>query len=175
VSGAGSTNREFEERYLMATAESMLRAGYGHREIERALRRMSAEAGRSSGRLAVFRASMIARRPRPDLTATFGAAGFCEFEVNARREKERGVAVCDNANIDCASPVHHVGSIRRLSTAPSARRNPVVRPTDASLPKNPGLWPAKENRPICRDFLFFCKKTASPVHHAIRNGRRIES
>jgi hypothetical protein len=40
----------------MAAAESMLRAGHGHKEIERALRRMSPEARRDSSRLAVFRA-----------------------------------------------------------------------------------------------------------------------
>lgn len=37
---------------------------------------------------------------------------------------ESSVAVCDNANSDCASPVHHEGIIRRLSTARPALRNP---------------------------------------------------
>ena len=52
---SGSTSLEYEDRYLMATAESMLRAGYSHREIERALRRMSPDAPRDSGPLRVFR------------------------------------------------------------------------------------------------------------------------
>jgi hypothetical protein len=41
-----------EDRYLMAIAESMLRAGYGQRQIERALRRMSPSAETTSGLLA---------------------------------------------------------------------------------------------------------------------------
>jgi DNA primase RepB-like protein len=45
---------EYEDRNLMAIAESMLRAGYSHRQIERALRRMSPNAGSDSGRLAVL-------------------------------------------------------------------------------------------------------------------------
>jgi hypothetical protein len=53
--GSRSTSREHEERYLLATAESMLRAGYGHKEIERALSRMSPDVGGDSGRRAGFR------------------------------------------------------------------------------------------------------------------------
>jgi len=45
----------YEDRYLMATAESMLRAGYSQRQIERALRRMSPKAGKDSGLLAALR------------------------------------------------------------------------------------------------------------------------
>ncbi len=55
VPGSSSTSREYEGRYLMATAESMLRAGYGHHEIERALRRMSPSPSRDSALLAAFR------------------------------------------------------------------------------------------------------------------------
>ena len=54
VPASGPTGREDEERYLMAAAESMLRAGYGHQEIERALRRMSAHVPRRSSRLGIF-------------------------------------------------------------------------------------------------------------------------
>jgi hypothetical protein len=46
---------EYEDRNLMAIAESMLRAGYSQKQIERALRRMSPQAGSGSGRLGVFR------------------------------------------------------------------------------------------------------------------------
>jgi hypothetical protein len=46
---------EDEDRNLMVSAESMLRAGYGHKEIERALTRMSPRMRGDSGRLAVFR------------------------------------------------------------------------------------------------------------------------
>jgi hypothetical protein len=46
---------EDEDRNLMAIAESMLRAGCGHKEIERALTRMSPRARSDSGRLAVLR------------------------------------------------------------------------------------------------------------------------
>jgi DNA-binding transcriptional LysR family regulator len=66
----------------MAVAESMLRAGYGQRQIERALRRMSPSAGTESGRLGIFGStSTIARTPLGDILATFDAAGFREFEV----------------------------------------------------------------------------------------------
>ncbi len=41
VTGSDVSSNEYDERYLMAAAESMLRAGYGQRQIERALRRMS--------------------------------------------------------------------------------------------------------------------------------------
>ena len=57
---SGSTSPEYEDRYLMATVESMLRAGHGHKEIERALRRTSRDASGDSGRLAVLRSL---RRP----------------------------------------------------------------------------------------------------------------
>ena len=55
VPGSSSTSREYEGRYLMATAESMLRAGYGHHEIERVLRRISPSPSRGSGLLAALR------------------------------------------------------------------------------------------------------------------------
>jgi hypothetical protein len=46
---------EYEDRNLMAIAESMLRAGYSHRQIERSLRRMSPNASSDSGRLGIVR------------------------------------------------------------------------------------------------------------------------
>ncbi len=55
VPGFALASPEHDERYLMTVAESMLRAGYGHREIERALRRMSPNVSSDSGRLGVFR------------------------------------------------------------------------------------------------------------------------
>ena len=51
-SGSG---RGREDDYLLATAESMLRAGHGHKEIERTLRRMAPSVGRDPGLLAGFR------------------------------------------------------------------------------------------------------------------------
>jgi hypothetical protein len=51
VIGSDASSREYEERHLMATAEAMLRAGHGHREIERALRRMSPNVSSDSCRL----------------------------------------------------------------------------------------------------------------------------
>jgi len=51
--GSGPTS-EYEDRCLMAIAESMLRAGYGHQEIERIVRRMSPDAGSDSDLLAAF-------------------------------------------------------------------------------------------------------------------------
>jgi hypothetical protein len=54
VTGSDVSSREYDQRYLMATAESMLRAGYGQRQIERALRRMSPQAERDSGHFAAF-------------------------------------------------------------------------------------------------------------------------
>jgi hypothetical protein len=52
--GPGSTSG-CEDRSLMATAESMLRAGYEHKQIERAMRRMSPPATGDSGLRASFR------------------------------------------------------------------------------------------------------------------------
>jgi hypothetical protein len=46
---------EYEDGNLMALAESMLRAGHSHRQIERALRRMSPNAGPDQPRHAVLR------------------------------------------------------------------------------------------------------------------------
>ena len=43
-----STTREYEEQYLLSLAEAMLRAGHGHKDIERALRRMSPGPGPSA-------------------------------------------------------------------------------------------------------------------------------
>ena len=40
VPGVALASPEHDEQYLMTVAESMLRAGYGHKEFERALRRM---------------------------------------------------------------------------------------------------------------------------------------
>jgi len=54
VTGSDVSSREYDERYLMAAAESMLRAGYGQRQIERALRRMSPNVSSDSGRLGIF-------------------------------------------------------------------------------------------------------------------------
>jgi hypothetical protein len=54
VTGSDVSGREYDERYLMAAAESMLRAGYGHRQIERALSRMSPTVPSDSGRLGIF-------------------------------------------------------------------------------------------------------------------------
>ena len=84
--GAQTTSLEYEERYLLASAESMLRAGYGHREIERALRRMSPNVSGDSGRRGIFRSlgRLLPRRGRT-LAATFGAAGFCESERGGPR------------------------------------------------------------------------------------------
>jgi hypothetical protein len=45
---------EYEDRNLMAIAESMLRAGYSHKQIERALRRMSPNVGSDSARITVL-------------------------------------------------------------------------------------------------------------------------
>jgi hypothetical protein len=45
---------EYEDGNLMALAESMLRAGYSHRQIARALRRMSPNAGMDQRRFAVL-------------------------------------------------------------------------------------------------------------------------
>jgi hypothetical protein len=54
VTGSDVSSREYDERYLMAAAESMLRAGYGQRQIERALRRMSPNVSSDSSRLGIF-------------------------------------------------------------------------------------------------------------------------
>jgi hypothetical protein len=54
VTGSDVSSREYDQRYLMAAAESMLRAGYGQRQIERALRRMSPKAESDSGHFAAF-------------------------------------------------------------------------------------------------------------------------
>jgi hypothetical protein len=43
-----------DEGNLLAIAESMVRAGYGHKEIERALTRMSLRMRGDSGRLTAF-------------------------------------------------------------------------------------------------------------------------
>jgi hypothetical protein len=43
-----------DEGNLLAIAESMVRAGYGHKEIERALTRMSPRMRGDSGRLTAF-------------------------------------------------------------------------------------------------------------------------
>jgi len=60
----GATSQGYEERYLLSTAESMLRAGCGHREIERALRRMSTGAPDDSYRLDGVRSLRRFRLPR---------------------------------------------------------------------------------------------------------------
>jgi hypothetical protein len=54
VTGSDASSTEYDEQYLMAAAESMLRAGYGERQIERALRRMSPSVSSDSGRLGIF-------------------------------------------------------------------------------------------------------------------------
>jgi len=64
--GPEATSLEFEERYLLASAESMLRAGYEHREIERALRRISPNVSSDPGRSGIFRSlgRLLPRRGR---------------------------------------------------------------------------------------------------------------
>jgi hypothetical protein len=54
VTGSDVSSTEYDQRYLMAAAESMLRAGYGPRQIERAQRRMSPNVSSDSGRLGIF-------------------------------------------------------------------------------------------------------------------------
>jgi hypothetical protein len=66
VPGLALASPENDDRYLMAVAESMLRAGYGQREIERALKRMSPSVSTDSGRIGIFRSlrRVLARRGR---------------------------------------------------------------------------------------------------------------
>ena len=62
-----------DERYLMTVAESMLRAGYGHKEIERALRRMSPQGGGRRFVVGAVRALTRARRSTPPAAANNAA------------------------------------------------------------------------------------------------------
>ena len=74
---SGSTSPEYEDRYLMATAESMLRAGHGHKEIERALRRMSRDASGDSDRLAVSKGPQKRPSPRRTGRRAWHSTGSC--------------------------------------------------------------------------------------------------
>ena len=114
---SGSTSPEYEDRYLMATAESMLRAGHGHKEIERALRRMSRDAPKTGP---TRRSPRVEREPtsgfrtgqKPDKGPA--AFQFCKRKAPLSRAFLDGACRDRTGDLRLAKP-----ALSQLSYAPS--------------------------------------------------------